>query len=304
MPFTTSFKRLAVFDFDWTLVEADSDHWVMQELSPSLRDIQMVEEGVVQWTDLQDKLLGMLHEKGFRRSQLEATLQNIPFTTEMIEALEQLKSQGTYICILSDANTVYIDIILKAYGISHLIDRVITNPAYYDETERLHVQRHHGLDLPPHGCPNPCAANLCKGQELDALMAVEDYDQVIYGGDGTNDFCAALHLRPQDTVLARSGLGLEKQIKSSAGRLKANVKYWQSTKDVLRFVRELCDASSTASTIQPAKQDRVDRSTSSSRMSLDSTSSTAVDEHEYINDERSKVPATPMVTAEPIAVAQ
>ncbi|KAF9975883.1 hypothetical protein BGZ73_000281 [Actinomortierella ambigua] len=301
MPSATSIKRLAVFDFDWTLIEADSDHWVMQALNPSLRDIQVAEEGIVQWIDLQDKLLGMLHEKGFRRSHLEAALQTVPFTKEMIEALEHLKSQGTDICILSDANSVYIDVILKAYGISHLFDRVITNPASYDETERLHVQRRHGRDLPPHGCPNPCSANLCKGQELDAMMSIHDYDQVIYGGDGTNDFCAALHLRPQDTVLARSGLNLEKHIKSSSGQVKANVKYWQSTKDVLAYVHELC-ASSTLSTVLPTTNDHVHKLASSSRISLDSTSSTAVDENEFASIERSKTTAS--FTSQPVAVVQ
>ncbi|KAG0243143.1 hypothetical protein BGW41_002783 [Actinomortierella wolfii] len=296
---STTPKRLAVFDFDWTLIEADSDHWVMQALNPALRDAQIAEEEVVQWTDLQQKLLGELHEMGFRRSHLEAALRSIPFTPEMIETLKFLKSQGTDICILSDANTVYIDVILKAYGIDHLIDQVLTNPAYYDETERLNVQRRRGRDMPHHGCPNPCAANLCKGQELDALMAVQEYDQVIYGGDGTNDYCAALHLRPQDVVLARSGLNLERHIKSNRGQVKANVKYWQSSKDVLKYVHEIF-ASPITTTLAPVSANNADQVVSSSRTSLDSTSSTAVDEQEY--HKVSKAPTAP--TEQPIAVYQ
>jgi pyridoxal phosphate phosphatase PHOSPHO2 len=37
---------------------------------------------------------------------------------------------------------------------------------------------------------------MCKGEELSAFLEEHgDYDQVIYVGDGSNDFCPVLRLR-------------------------------------------------------------------------------------------------------------
>ncbi|KAF9192550.1 hypothetical protein BGZ51_005347 [Haplosporangium sp. Z 767] len=226
-------KRLFVFDFDWTLIEADSDHWVFENLSKELFQMQLEAVGKVQWTDLQHRLLGELFDRGVSRQDIERTLGQVPFTMEMIEALRLMKTESSELYILSDANTVYIETILEAYGISHLFTGVITNPAAFDERGRLNVTRFHGLDKEPHGCTLPCQPNLCKGQEFQKLINAQSWDQIIYMGDSTNDFCPSTRLRSTDIVLARRNLLLEKEIKENPQLVKANVVYWDNAKDVL-----------------------------------------------------------------------
>ena len=38
---------------------------------------------------------------------------------------------------------------------------------------------------------------MCKGEELDAFLARngQDFDRVVYVGDGSNDFCPILRMR-------------------------------------------------------------------------------------------------------------
>lgn len=55
--------------------------------------------------------------------------------------------------------------------------------------------RFHGLDKAPHGCHLPCEPNICKGQELQKLIDSQRWDQVIYMGDSTNDFCPSTRLQ-------------------------------------------------------------------------------------------------------------
>ncbi|KAF9897018.1 hypothetical protein BX616_006337, partial [Lobosporangium transversale] len=45
-------KRLFVFDFDWTLIDADSDEFVFKHLNTELHQEQLASAGKVQWTDL------------------------------------------------------------------------------------------------------------------------------------------------------------------------------------------------------------------------------------------------------------
>ncbi|KAG0366309.1 phosphatase phospho-type [Gamsiella multidivaricata] len=226
-------ERLFVFDFDWTLIDADSDNWVFENLSKELYQQQLDAVGKVQWTDLQQRLLGELFDRGVFRGDIERTLSQIPFAPEMIEALRLMKSQGAELYILSDANTVYIETVLKAYNIDQLFTKVITNPAAFDERGRLDVIRFHGLDKEPHNCPLPCQPNLCKGREIQKLIDAQSWKQVIYMGDSTNDFCPSTRLQSKDVVLARRGLLLEKEIKENPQLVKTHVMYWNDARDVL-----------------------------------------------------------------------
>ncbi|KAF9082460.1 hypothetical protein BGX23_012450 [Mortierella sp. AD031] len=233
-------KRLFVFDFDWTLIDADSDYFVFEHLSAELSKIQLDAIGKVQWTDLQQRLLGELFDRGITREDIERTLSSIPFAPERIEALKLMKEQGSDLYILSDANTVYIETILKAYHIDHLFSGIITNPASFDSRGRLNVVRYHGLDQKPHNCPLPCQPNLCKGLELQKLIDSQDWDQVVYMGDASNDFCPSTRLLKDkgDLVLARrGGFSLEQEIRERPELVKADVVYWEDAKDVLQITR-------------------------------------------------------------------
>lgn len=46
----------------------------------------------------------------------------------------------------------------------------------------------------------------------------------LYIGDGFNDYCASLHLRPSDIVLARKGHTLEKHIRASPAAVRFYLK--------------------------------------------------------------------------------
>ncbi|KAF9427727.1 hypothetical protein BGZ94_004298 [Podila epigama] len=241
MPTSTSTvsKRLFVFDFDWTLIEADSDHWIMLNLGKEFCEGKEEEFKTVQWTDLQDELLRKMYAKGVTTADIVESLQRIPFAAETIAALRLMKSNGAELCIISDANTFYIDTILKHHGLDQLFSTIITNPAHFDEKGHLRISRFHGLDKPPHGCERPCAVNLCKGQELQKLIDAKAWDQVIYMGDSTNDFCPSTRLQCKDIVLARSNLLLEKAIRANPEMVKAQVIYWDGPPAVLAAVRTI-----------------------------------------------------------------
>ena len=81
----------------------------------------------------------------------------------MIETLQVMKNGNADIIILSDANLIFIETILNAYGVRHLISAIITNPAAWDENGRLRVQRLIKHTDEPHNCLNKCSLNICKG---------------------------------------------------------------------------------------------------------------------------------------------
>jgi len=101
--------------------------------------------------------------------------------------------------IISDANSVFIDNILNHFDCRDCFERIFTNPARYEASGALRVNPYVEL---PHGCRR-CPRNLCKGQVLDDLLKQQQYDQVVYAGDGSGDFCPCTRLKSSDIVLAR-----------------------------------------------------------------------------------------------------
>lgn len=103
---------------------------------------------------------------------------------------------------------------------------------------------------------------MCKGAELDAFMermskgdttpgmqcppgvnkegrresspvGWNQWDKVVYVGDGGNDFCPLLRLRSQDLALVRRGKALEERVKKEGG-LACEVKYWSMADEIER----------------------------------------------------------------------
>ncbi|KAF9104921.1 hypothetical protein BGX29_000978 [Mortierella sp. GBA35] len=212
----------------------------------------------MQWTDLQNECLKEYHEQGGSGENIRTSLTKIPLDSNMIQACQLLHSKGWMLAIVSDANQIYIEGILEHYGIRNLFSAIITNPAYWDARDRLHIQRLIPADGPPHGCTTGgCSLNICKGQEVDKLLlqlhntperkgdvaepsgkAVSPI-KMIYVGDGRNDYCPALRMKTLDDIyFVRRGRSLEKYLNLSDApqvreAIHARIVYWDKAGEIL-----------------------------------------------------------------------
>ncbi|KAF8210573.1 phosphatase phospho-type [Mycena galopus ATCC 62051] len=229
-------RQLVVFDFDWSMADQDTDRWVFEVNAPEIRRWLEDNEGKIQFTDMitSAQALRDAHAKGVTRQQLEDALRSMPFHPAMVRGITNLKAAGntTFFC-LSNANSVYIDVILKQKGLLPAFTEIVTNPAEWDPSGLLVLRRRVDPTGPQHACTVGCSANMCKGEELEAFFArhAPTYDRVVYVGDGSNDFCPALRLRAQDMLLCRTFGGLHKRIAREGG-LKCEVVYWTGAWEV------------------------------------------------------------------------
>ena len=126
---------LVVWDFDWSLVNENSDTFVLRELAPALTDEmkQLQAErpaifGKGKWTALMDHLLTKLGEEHMvSRRQIEHCLEGIPVFVEVIQVVRELAGRGCEQRILSDANSVFIDEVLRAACLQRHFSAVATN---------------------------------------------------------------------------------------------------------------------------------------------------------------------------------
>jgi pyridoxal phosphate phosphatase PHOSPHO2 len=237
---------LAVFDFDHTVLDCNSDIEIFTALGASdaaaaLRATKM------QWTDAVDHHLGELHaERGgaSTRAPIEAALRAMGETRippRSRAALQRLLDAGCRVVVASDSNSVFIAEALAGAGLpaGPPAIEIVTNPAAFDASGRLRVERLvKGEGDAGHGCA-VCAVNMCKGLIVDELLAeLAPGARAMYVGDGNNDYCPSRRLRAGDIVLPRAGMALDKRICADPDAISARVRVWRTYDDLDDFVAE------------------------------------------------------------------
>lgn len=240
---SSSARTLVVWDFDYSLIDANSDTFVFKELAPKLHDeIQQLHRGEFRgrWTALMDHLLGRLSsEHGVDKEVLLRTLAKVPMTPEHIRAVGLAGGAGAEQRILSDANDVFISGILKAKQISGFFSETVTNFSSWESSGALRVQPY---VKGTHGCER-CPPNLCKGQVLDKWLSGygEARPRVVYVGDGGGDVCPSLRLGEGDFVCARVDCSLHATLESSETRpkLRATLLAWHDGPSLLGHFEDI-----------------------------------------------------------------
>ncbi|XP_055010698.1 pyridoxal phosphate phosphatase PHOSPHO2 isoform X2 [Boleophthalmus pectinirostris] len=129
-------KTLMVFDFDHTVVDDNSDTWVIRCLpGGTLPDSVKNSYRKGHWTEYMGNVLKYIGEQNVTPDQIRSELETIPFTDGMKELLTYISLHKNSIdCIvISDSNTLFIEWILHGSRLQSAVDQVFTNPAHINE---------------------------------------------------------------------------------------------------------------------------------------------------------------------------
>uniref|UniRef100_A0A1J3J2W0 Inorganic pyrophosphatase 3 n=1 Tax=Noccaea caerulescens TaxID=107243 RepID=A0A1J3J2W0_NOCCA len=229
-----------VFDFDRTLIDGDSDNWVVTEMG--LTEIFHQLRFTLPWNRLMDRMMMELHSQGRSIDDIEACLRKMPIDSQIVEAIKSAKSLGCDLKIVSDANKFFIEKILEQHNLLDCFSEIYTNPTSVDENGKLRILPYHSDGSVPHIC-NLCPSNLCKGLVMDHIRGSSHDDQIptrfIYLGDGGGDFCPTLKLRECDCVMPRTNYPLWKRISDNSSLIKAQVKEWSNAEELQRILMQL-----------------------------------------------------------------
>ena len=123
-------KHTVVFDFDWTMVNENTDTWVFKQLAPSLyiELMEMRKDGKMGWQELMNfglRKLKTVYNCG--RKELVKALLIFHCLTKSSKLFHFYMNEGHEVIILSDANRFYIETIVKEQGILDSISCIITN---------------------------------------------------------------------------------------------------------------------------------------------------------------------------------
>ncbi|GAA5865280.1 hypothetical protein JCM1840_003975 [Sporobolomyces johnsonii] len=223
----------------------DTDRYVFEVLAPHLRVSLRAAKATTQWTDNVAQHLVKLHQEGKTRADVEGALQGLPVHPAMKRGVQTVKAradpQATFLC-LSNSNSVFIDTILRHHGLENQFDEIITNPAHFRDDGLLELKRRVDPNGPQHDCTVGCSPNMCKGAELEEFMkrhgGWDAFDQVVYVGDGGNDYCPLKHLRSGDLALVRMYRELSRRIAKEGDALKCTIVPWGGAWEVEQILTE------------------------------------------------------------------
>ncbi|KAM7276411.1 hypothetical protein ACFE04_018277 [Oxalis oulophora] len=234
-----------VFDFDRTLIDDDSDSWVIAQmgLTPLFNQLR----DSLPWTTLMDRMMEELHSQGKTVHDIKECLKRIPLHPRIIAAIKSAYALTCDLKIVSDANKFYIETILENHGLLECFSEIYTNPVVIEHDGRLRIFPYHKSSLSSHGC-NLCPPNLCKGLVLEGIRSATTANKIqrfIYLGDGRNDFCPTLKLGNGDHVMPRKDYALWRQIRSNPTLIKAGVHEWSNGEEMEKILLHLCNEMST-----------------------------------------------------------
>ncbi|KAM3301544.1 Inorganic pyrophosphatase 3 [Capsicum baccatum] len=232
-----------VFDFDRTLIDDDSDRWVVHNMG--LTHFFNNLRPILPWNALMDRMMEELHSQGKTVEQIAECLKHVPLHPRTISAIESAHDLGCDLKIVSDANQFYIETILKHHRLDRCFSEIITNPTMVDGDGRLRIFPYHDM-ASFCGC-NLCPPNLCKGlviEKIRASRSEKEKSRFIYLGDGRGDYCPTLKLDRRDYVMPRKGFPLWDRLLSNPNLLKAECHEWSNGEELesilIQLIEKIC----------------------------------------------------------------
>ncbi|KAF2304114.1 hypothetical protein GH714_027338 [Hevea brasiliensis] len=225
-------RVVVVFDFDKTLIDCDSDNWVVEKLGVNDTFTELLP--TLPWNSLMDRMMMELHSREKTIQDIAECLKQVPLHPKITKAIKSAHASGCDLRIVSDANTIFIETILKHYGLMDCFSEITTNPCYVDAEGRLRILQYHEFKSSSHGC-TICPPNMCKGlvmERMRASVSAQGKNRFIYVGDGSPDFCAAMKLEQGDIVMPRKNFPLWELIYGNKNLIKANIQEWSDGEEL------------------------------------------------------------------------
>ncbi|KAL0731702.1 hypothetical protein Bca4012_027796 [Brassica carinata] len=229
---------VVVFDFDKTIIDVDSDNWVVDGLGFTDLFNQLLP--TMPWNTVMDRMMKEIHDQGKTIEEIKEVLKTIPIHPRVVPAIKSAHALGCELRILSDANVFFIETIVEHLGISEYFSEINSNPGFVDEHDTLRISPYHDFTNSSHGCSHrTCPPNMCKGliiERIQESLAKEGKKKMIYLGDGAGDYCPSLKLKAEDYVMPRKNFPVWDLISQNPMLVKAAIREWTDGESLERIL--------------------------------------------------------------------
>ncbi|CAK9310638.1 unnamed protein product [Citrullus colocynthis] len=96
---------VVVFDFDKTIIDLDSDNWVVDKLGATDLFNQLLP--TMPWNSLMDRMMTELHSQGKTIDHIAEVLKRVPIHPNVVPAIGAAHALGCDLRIVSDSNAFF-----------------------------------------------------------------------------------------------------------------------------------------------------------------------------------------------------
>jgi 2,3-diketo-5-methylthio-1-phosphopentane phosphatase len=238
-------KILLVFDLDNTILSQTTDYEVLKLISES--DLGQIRESSANWAKFMQEVYKKMKEQSIDLSQIKSVVERIPMNEGFKElfALIRENKEKFETLIVSGANTLYIKWILDCHQLHGVVDGVFANPAEPHDDLLIKIRPLHE----DHKCKT-CVCDLAQCKKLALLdyfasKGIDDfqesYNNLVYVGDGENDFCPSTILCKQHHLFPRECFDLYNMLYRGTARnkLKCNITPWTNGFKIAEVIKKL-----------------------------------------------------------------
>jgi len=221
---------LAVFDFDHTIIDGNSDIVAIDLIKPTnlIPDRKNFPNN---WTQYMQRVFDIIKTIEIPAEQVIDVVSLMRPNDGMPKLMRALYENNVDIIVASDSNSLFINNWLKHNKLSDIVSSIYTNPATIVDSV---------IKIEPYAVQTKCewcSMNMCKGSIVKehASNTNKKYDKIFYFGDGKNDLCPVLKLTKNDIAFPRLGYVLEKLLKSHT--TTAKVITWSTGEYIYEFLK-------------------------------------------------------------------
>ena len=231
-------KILLVFDLDHTILHKNSD----SEISALFKDpdddsIYSDDDEQVFWGDIMQRVFLRLKNDGVKLEQVKALIQGLKLSKNFSDLFEFIRKKiSRFDCIIiSGANTLFIKWLIEKHKWEDIFLDYYANPAEPNEEKLISIRNYHS-----HNCES-CDGSQCKSIVLNDYLTKKNnpYRNVIYLGDGGNDYCPSKLLKESDLLFPRKKYRLYEMLfkKQKIKNLKCKVIPWENGLEIIEAIK-------------------------------------------------------------------
>ena len=160
-----------------------------------------------------NQVMQLMKNEGYEIPEIKSFIESLELNIGFKDLFDFLKSnQNKFEVILfSGCNTIFVEWVTQYRKIDNIIYKYYSNIAEYTSDGAIAVKPTHS-----HDCKD-CEISQCKQTLLKDYLNERknekiNFKQMIFVGDGSNDFCLTKMLSEKDLVCYRIGYDLEKKI--------------------------------------------------------------------------------------------
>jgi len=231
-------KILLVFDLDHTILDKNSDIEISSLFQNIDNSIYSRDREDMYWGDVMQKVYLKMKNEGIQLNQIKSLIQSLELSRNFPELFKFIRSYNNRFenIIISGANTLFIKWLIEKHQWEELFSSYFSNPAEPHEEKLISINNYHN-----HTCPS-CDGSQCKKIILKDFLSKQNnrYKNIVYLGDGSNDFCPSTILKENDILFPRKNFALFKELykKNKINMLECKVFPWEDGLEIIEVIKE------------------------------------------------------------------